>query len=81
MYNFWTLNHETPSTVYIIIHQVVMRDVARLHAVFLGRTEWLRAQPWLERCSAEKMVRLAPLWRELLKHAHTEFPEMWGRER
>lgn len=58
-----------------------MRDLAKLHASFLGRKDWLQAQSWLEGFSTERMVKLAPLWTELLKHAHTEFPEVWSKER
>ena len=58
-----------------------MRDVAKIHAEFLGRLDWLKAQLWLEGFSTERMVKLRTVWKELLKHAHAEFPEMWSQER
>ena len=60
--------------------QVVLRDLAKIHSLFLLRQAWLDEQPWLERVTGEKMASMKPLFSALLQHAHTEFPEFWNKE-
>ena len=60
------------------ILQVVLRDLAKMHSVFVNDKEWLDSKEWLERKKTEKMI---PLWKEMLRHAHSEFPEFWPNDR
>ena len=61
--------------------QVVLRDLAHIHSVYLGDRKWLDSKEWLERKETNKTVKMTPLWRELVQHAHSEFPEFWPKER
>ena len=61
--------------------QVILRDLAIVHLLYLCKTEWLSSQPWLEMREGKKMVAMATLWRALLEHAKSEFPEIWNEER
>ena len=61
--------------------QVVLRDLAQIHSLYLNNREWLSAQPWLEWVNGKQMTEMAPLWRELVHHAHSEFPKFWSRDR
>ena len=61
--------------------QVVLRDMAHAHSLFLNQTEWLHSRPWLQRTGGKEMAAMAPLWGALVEHAHSEFPEMWTAER
>jgi len=61
--------------------KVVLRDLARVHSLYLCKTEWLSSQPWLEMREGKKMVAMATLWRALLDHAKSEFPEIWNEDR
>ena len=58
-----------------------MRDLAKIHAQYLGKTEWLSSRPWLETKEGGRIVGMEPLWWAMLDHASTEFPEMWTEER
>jgi hypothetical protein len=50
---------------------------AALHALWLGREQDLRAQPWLGfHPTAADMTEMTPLWRALAAHAAREFPAM-----
>lgn len=68
-------------TSLIVTVQVVLRDLAKIHSVYLGDSEWLDSKEWLERKETNKTVEMSPLWRELLRHAHSEFPEFWPKDR
>ncbi|KAL5476235.1 hypothetical protein EMCRGX_G026155 [Ephydatia muelleri] len=57
--------------------KVVLRDMASIHTLFLDQEEWLSSREWLERMSSDKMTKMSPLWHELVRHAHQEFPETW----
>ena len=63
------------------LHQVVLRDLARIHSEYLCKTEWLSSQSWLERREGHRMAVTAELWQAMLDHAKTEFPEIWTEER
>ena len=52
--------------------------MAKVHSLYLNKGEQLRLKPWMEHVD---MVGLTPLWKELLQHAHSEFPQMWTAER
>ena len=60
-------------------YQVVLRDLAQFHASFSSKE--LGHRKWIEEISREKMVALSPLWKGLLDHAQSEFPEFWTNER
>ena len=64
-----------------LLHQVVLRDLARIHSEYLCKTEWLSSQSWLERREGRRMAVTAELWQAMLDHAKTEFPEIWTEER
>ena len=66
--------------IYIVL-QVVLRDLARVHAVYINDKEWLDTKEWLEKRDIAKTNEMVPLWRELLRHAHSEFPEFWPKDR
>ena len=61
--------------------QVMLRDLAKVHSLYLDSKKWLDSKPWLERKETKKITEMAPLWRELLRHAHSEFPEFWPKDR
>lgn len=61
--------------------QVVLRDLAKVHSLYLDNKKWLDSKSWLERKDTKKITEMAPLWRELLRHAHSEFPEFWPKDR
>ena len=61
--------------------QVVLRDMASIHAMFLDQQEWLSSREWLERMTSDKMIKMSPLLHELLRHAHHQFPETWTSTR
>ena len=71
--------------MYIIIIllplQIVLRDLAKIHSLYLGKMNWLNAQPWLEQRKTDKIVAMVELWSELLQHCSVEFPEFWTNER
>ena len=52
-----------------------------MHSVYFGDSKWLNSKEWLERKDISKAVDMVPLWRELLRHAHSEFPEFWSKDR
>jgi len=61
--------------------KVVLRDLARIHSQYLGKTKWLSSQPWLETKEGRRMVAMAALRQAMVDHARSEFPEMWTEER
>ena len=61
--------------------QVVLRDLAHIHSLHLSRSDWLSSRPWLERVTGQRMAHMTPLWRELMIHAHNEFPQFWTQQR
>lgn len=64
--------------LYFLHVQVVLRDLAKIHAVHLNKMDILLSCDWLEKL---KLLELQPLWGALLKHGHTDFPELWTKER
>ena len=61
--------------------QTVLSGMADIHSVYWSRESELDSFQWLEVMSGERMVLLSPLWKALLKHAATEFPDMWTNDR
>lgn len=59
----------------------VLRDIAGFHAIHFGRTEELEEAAWIERPTAEQMMRMRPLWHALVYHHAREFPALYTRER
>jgi thioester reductase-like protein len=51
-----------------------LTGLASIHAEWLGRTSELMRQPWLVARDESKWIEMAPLWRELARHAHTRSP-------
>ena len=47
-----------------------LAGLASIHSAWLGRTSELMRQPWLVPRDESKWIELAPLWRELARHAH-----------
>ncbi len=47
-----------------------LTGLASIHSAWLGRTSELMRQPWLVPRDESKWIELAPLWRELARHAH-----------
>jgi hypothetical protein len=47
-----------------------LAGLASIHSAWLGRTSELMRQPWLVARDERKWIELAPLWRELARHAH-----------
>lgn len=59
----------------------VARGLGEVHAVWLGREDELRTEPWLGATpSAAAMVEMTELWDALAVHALTEFPELVGQK-
>lgn len=57
--------------------RTVLRDLAAFHAIYLDRYADLIASGWIDAPSHDRMVKMKPLWRELLEHNCREFPDMW----
>jgi thioester reductase-like protein len=51
-----------------------LTGLASIHSAWLGRTSELTRQPWLAPRDENKWIEMAPLWRELARHAHTRSP-------
>lgn len=69
-------------TLSLLFVQVVLRDLAKLHAHFYTeRKEWLQKTSWLERMGLEEMKSLCPLWLALLEYAGGEFPYIWTKKK
>ncbi len=51
-----------------------LTGLASIHSAWLGRTSELTRQPWLVPRDESKWIEMAPLWRELARHAHTRSP-------
>jgi thioester reductase-like protein len=51
-----------------------LTGLASIHSRWLGRTPELMRQPWLVPRDESKWIEMAPLWRELARHAHTRSP-------
>ena len=66
--------------LYFIL-QVALRDLAQIHSVYLDDRKWLNSKEWLERKETNKTVSMTPLWRELVQHGYSEFPEFWHKDR
>ena len=63
----WTATHRTAA----------IEALARIHSVWLGKTDELREQPWIGHvASADSMTEMTPLWEALGDHAATEFPQL-----
>jgi thioester reductase-like protein len=45
--------------------------LAGVHWAWLGRTSALAREPWIAPRGESKWIEMAPLWRELARHAHT----------
>ncbi len=48
-----------------------LTGLASIHSAWLGRTSELLRLPWLVRRDESKWIEMAPLWRELARHAHS----------
>lgn len=81
MYNSVVCRSVFVKIVSVLLSQVVLRDLARIHSQYLGKTEWLSSQPWLETKEGRRMVAMAALRQAMVDHARLEFPEMWTEER
>jgi len=52
--------------------------MAKFHALFMTKVEWLRKQPWMDQAHCQKVSQgLRPLWKAMLVNAAREFPEFW----
>ena len=52
--------------------------MAKFHAHFMTKLEWLRKQPWMDHThSRVTSQKLCPLWKAMLANAAREFPEFW----
>ena len=52
--------------------------MAKFHALFMDKLEWLRDQPWMDHAHSHKVaVKLRPLWKSMLANAASEFPMIW----
>ena len=57
--------------------EAALRGAAQLHAVWLGREDELRAQPWLGPVQSTRgMIEMMPLWEALEVHGAEEFPDI-----
>lgn len=57
--------------------EAALRGIASIHAIWYGREEELRQQPWLGPVqTAESMIEMSELWDALLSHGASEFPEL-----
>ncbi len=56
-----------------------IRGMAEVHAIWYGREDELRRQPWLGRVmSGQDMAEMRELWEDLSAHAAREFPEWFS---
>ena len=55
--------------------------MAKIHALFMDRVEWLGQQPWMDHAhSRDVAIKLQSLWKAILVDAAKEFPEFWTTE-
>ena len=58
-----------------------LRGIAEVHAIWYGREDELRAQPWLgQPTTAADVVDMTELWERLGTHSRDEFPELFSAE-
>lgn len=61
--------------------EAAIRGIAEVHAIWYGREEELKQQPWLvDYPTAEGMARKRRLWELLGAHCREEFPEWFSEE-
>jgi hypothetical protein len=57
--------------------EAALQGVAEVHAIWYGREDELRRQPWLGPVqSAQGMTAMTELWQNLAVHAFEEFPDL-----
>jgi hypothetical protein len=62
--------------------EAALHGIAEVHAVWYGREDELKAQPWLGFThTTESMSAMSELWEGLAVHAADEFPEIVDAER
>jgi NADP-dependent 3-hydroxy-3-methylglutaryl-CoA reductase len=62
--------------------EAALQGIAEVHAVWYGREDELRAQPWLGFThTTDSMTAMSELWEGLAVHAADEFPEMVTAQR
>ncbi|XP_065886688.1 uncharacterized protein [Dysidea avara] len=58
--------------------KVVLRDMAKIHSLFMDKVEWLSQQSWMDHShSHDVAIRFCPLWKGTLAKAASKFPEFW----
>ena len=61
--------------------ETVLTGIAEIHSLNFNKGAELSALPWMDSFTAQRMVRLEPLWQAMLQHAVRDFPEMWTEQR
>jgi hypothetical protein len=61
--------------------RTALRDIARFHALYLGREEELKQTEWLDITTAAMMQEMAPLWEAILHHNARQFPAVFTTDR
>ena len=60
------------------ILQVVLRDMAKIHALFMDKVDRLSQQSWMDHShSCDVAIKIHPLWKAMLVNAAKKFPEFW----
>eukprot|EP00128_Syssomonas_multiformis_P018455 Colp12_sorted_trinity150504_noHs@11639 len=60
--------------------KTVLRDIANVHAVYLGKEGELTQKPWMEVPTKDQHIKLTALWSDLLEHNANEFPDLWTKD-
>jgi len=60
------------------ILQVVLRDMAKIHALYMDKVNALSQQLWMDHShSCDEAIKIRPLWKAMLANAAKKFPEFW----
>jgi aminoglycoside phosphotransferase (APT) family kinase protein len=69
---------DDPSSWTPALVDVALRQIADVHAIWLGREDELVAESWLGRVmTADRMVEMRDLWRALVEHNVSQHP-LWA---
>ena len=52
--------------------------MAKIHALFMDKVEWLSQQPWIDNAHFHDIaIKFYPLWKGVLPNSGKEIPEYW----
>ncbi len=61
--------------------EVALDDIAAFHAIYLGRTETLSKESWIDLATPQRMQSLAPLFAAIVDYNRVEQPDVYTEPR